>query len=58
MAYNAEKTDHSGPKKGQGAYYGRKAIAKKESSHQRRQNGRKEAAANLTESGNAKDGVP
>jgi predicted RNA-binding Zn-ribbon protein involved in translation (DUF1610 family) len=43
MAYNAKKTEHSGPKKGRGSYYGRKAVAKKESSHVRRQAGRKEA---------------
>lgn len=31
MAYNAKKTTHSGAKHGRGAYYGRKADAKKES---------------------------
>ena len=38
------KTEHAGPKKGQGAYYVRKKFAKNESSHLRRQNGRSEAA--------------
>lgn len=32
MAYNAKKTTHAGAKHGRGAYYGRKADAKKESS--------------------------
>jgi hypothetical protein len=29
MAHNAKKTEHAGPKKGAGAYYGRKSFAKK-----------------------------
>jgi hypothetical protein len=40
MAYNARKTEHAGAKKGRGAYYGRKADAKKASAHRRRQNGK------------------
>lgn len=36
MAYHARKTEHSGPKKGCGAYYGAKADAKKESNRRRR----------------------
>jgi hypothetical protein len=31
MAGNAKKTEHAGPKKGRGAYWGRKAEAKRES---------------------------
>jgi hypothetical protein len=38
MAYNAKKTEHAGPKKGSGAFYGRKAEAKKASKRRRRQN--------------------
>lgn len=43
MAYNAKKTDHAGAKKGRGAYYGRKAHAKKASSKVRRQRAHNEA---------------
>ena len=38
MAHQAKKTEHSGPKKGRGAYWGRKKAAKKESSRVRRGN--------------------
>ncbi|CAH2030728.1 protein of unknown function [Trichlorobacter ammonificans] len=37
MAFGAKKTEHSGPKKGRGAYWGRKAVAKDESNRQRRE---------------------
>jgi len=37
MANQAKKTEHSGPKKGSGAYWGRKKAAKKESSRARRE---------------------
>jgi hypothetical protein len=37
MAYNAKKTEHAGPKKGSGAYYGRKAFAKRASNRRRRE---------------------
>jgi hypothetical protein len=43
MANEAQKTEHSGPKKGRGAYWGRKKAAKKESNRVRRE-------ANKTES--------
>jgi hypothetical protein len=36
MAYEAQKTEHTGPKKGRGAYWGRKQAAKKESNRVRR----------------------
>ncbi|MDV6315619.1 hypothetical protein [Idiomarina sp. HP20-50] len=36
MAQNANKTEHSGAKKGRGAYWGRKKDAKEESSKKRR----------------------
>jgi hypothetical protein len=36
MAYKVKKTEHSGSKKGQGAYYGRKRDAKRESTRVRR----------------------
>jgi hypothetical protein len=37
MAYGVRKTEHSGAKKGRGAYYGRKKYAKKESNRIRRE---------------------
>lgn len=58
MAYNAKKTEHSGPKKGRGAYLGRKAHGKKASSRVRRQRGRKEAADSLASNGSARKGTP
>ena len=37
MGYEAKKTEHSGSKKGRGAYWGRKADAKKQSNRKRRE---------------------
>jgi len=37
MAYNTKKTEHAGPKKGSGAFYGAKAEAKKASNRRRRE---------------------
>jgi hypothetical protein len=42
MAYNAKKTEHAAPKKGAGAYYGRKSFAKKASNRRRRENDKHE----------------
>lgn len=39
MAHNTRKTEHSGAKKGRGAYWGPKKEAKKESKCQRRRSG-------------------
>ncbi|MBI5641768.1 MAG: hypothetical protein HZA17_15235 [Nitrospirae bacterium] len=36
MGQNAKKTEHAGAKKGNGAYWGRKVAAKKESNRKRR----------------------
>jgi len=41
MAYSAYKTEHSGSKKGSGAYWGSKAEAKKESNRRRRDQARR-----------------
>lgn len=41
MAYQAVKTEHSGPKKGNGAYWGYKRDAKKESNRKRREDNKK-----------------
>jgi len=38
MGHGAKKTEHAGAKKGNGAYWGRKVAAKKESSKRRRTN--------------------
>lgn len=37
MANQAQKTEHSGPKKGNGAFWGRKKAAKTESNRVRRE---------------------
>lgn len=42
MGYEAKKTDHSGPKRGNGAYWGYKWEAKKESNRIRRENAKRE----------------
>ena len=42
MANNALKTEHSGAKHGNGAYYGRKVEAKHQSNKKRRENDRRE----------------
>jgi hypothetical protein len=36
MGYEAHKTEHAGPKRGSGAYWGRKVEAKHESNRKRR----------------------
>lgn len=45
MAYEAKKTEHAGSKKGNGAYWGRKIAAKKESNRKRRENDKTSVAA-------------
>lgn len=45
MAYNAKKTEHAGPKRGSGAFYGRKALAKKASNCRRREDDRDAGSA-------------
>ncbi|MEO8451082.1 MAG: hypothetical protein ABI647_14890 [Gemmatimonadota bacterium] len=40
MGNRAERTEHSGPKRGRGAYYGKKRWAKRDSSVKRRRDGR------------------
>ena len=42
LGYEAKKTEHAGPKKGNGAYWGPKKDAKKESNKIRRRNSRAE----------------
>jgi hypothetical protein len=50
MANEAQKTEHSGPKKGAGAYWGRKKAAKKESNRVRRETDKKETNPVFTKS--------
>jgi hypothetical protein len=42
MGYEARKTEHSGPKRGSGAYWGYKWEAQKESNRIRRENWKRE----------------
>ena len=49
MGYEAKKTEHSGPKRGRGAYWGPKRSAKKESKTVRRRNFAREIRQQLNE---------
>ena len=49
MGYEAKKTEHSGPKRGNGAYWGYKWEAKKESNRIRRENAKREIRAAAVE---------
>jgi hypothetical protein len=49
MGYEAKKTEHSGPKRGNGAYWGYKWEAKKESNRIRRENWKREIRAALAD---------
>jgi hypothetical protein len=46
VGYEAKKTEHSGPKRGNGAYWGYKCEAKKESNRIRRENWKREIRDN------------
>ena len=48
MGHGANKTEHSGAKKGSGAYWGRKVAAKKESNRKRRENDKRSAAKHIS----------
>lgn len=50
MAGRANKTEHAGPKKGRGAYWGRKADAKRESNRVRREGAKRAIRQGMTES--------
>ncbi len=54
MAHQAKKTEHSGAKKGNGAYWGRKVNAKKESNRVRREDDKKSVQV---EDDNSSEGV-
>ena len=47
MAWGTKKTEHVGAKKGTGAFYGRKADAKRGSNHTRRQGSKSTINAEL-----------
>lgn len=49
MAGNAKKTEHAGPQKGRGAYWGHKADAKHESNKVRRENAKRAVRQSLTD---------
>jgi hypothetical protein len=57
MAYHAGKTEHSRAKKGRGAFWGRKADAKKGSNRVRRRKEitRREAFESLRENGGERE---
>ena len=46
MAYGGKKTEHRGPKRARGAFYGRKAAAKKASNRRRREQGKLASESN------------
>ena len=50
MAWVAKKTEHAGAKKGTGAFYGRKADAKRGSSRRRRQDSKSTINAEFRQS--------
>jgi hypothetical protein len=51
MASGSQKIEHSGPKKGQGAFWGRKARAKAISDRLRREQGKQEIRTEKREAG-------
>jgi hypothetical protein len=52
VAGNARKTEHAGSKKGRGAYWGRKADAKRESNRERREVAKRVVRQSLADSTN------
>jgi hypothetical protein len=48
MGYAAKKTEHTGAKRGRGAYWGQKCDAKSESKKIRRRNSKQEIRDQLT----------
>ena len=47
LANKAKRTEHAGPKKGRGAYYGRKREAKRASARRRREDAKRLSRAAL-----------
>jgi hypothetical protein len=50
MAGKAKKTEHAGPKRGSGAYWGRKVDAKRESNRVRREGAKRAVRQDLADS--------
>ena len=57
MAFKAKKTEHSGSKKGRGAFYGRKAEAKRGSKRRRRTESKRAARLNPDDTVNVRRGT-
>jgi len=57
VAGNARKTEHAGSKKGCGAYWGRKADAKRESNRERREVAKRAVRQSLADSTNPDSAV-
>ena len=55
MGYEARKTEHAGPKHGNGAYWGYRWDAKKESNRIRRENAKREVRDAVRDAGNKAD---
>lgn len=55
MGHGARKTEHAGPKKGSGAYWGRKVAAKNESNRLRREADKKNVTEQATSQEEAED---
>lgn len=49
MASGSKKNEHCGPKKGRGAFWGRKAEAKRQSNKRRREIGKRDAKSGTGE---------
>ena len=47
MAYAAKKSEHAGPKRGRGGFWGSRQDAKVQSNRERRRNDREEAGGGL-----------
>jgi hypothetical protein len=52
MGYEAKKTEHAGSKRGNGAYWGYKWEAKKESNRIRRENAKRDIRAETAQAAN------
>ena len=56
MGNGAKKTEHAGPKKGNGAYWGRKVAAKNESNRKRRETDKKSVSDQTSDLEPAEEG--
>jgi hypothetical protein len=58
MGYEARKTEHTGPKRGNRAYWGYRWKAKKESNRIRRENAKREVSAAIDAPAEESTGSP